>query len=191
MANNSLAAFSNKISSKGVKQSYMFQVLFTNLPNGVAGDELNSKGNGSDGFNLWVMASKLPGVKLTTNEIKRNNITVQLPSTVEPVQDWTCDVLLDMNMSIYSSLRKWVAYFSDLATGGAGARGVPTTNAYVDMLDAGGNAVANQRYVLRGIFPVDVPDIDLTHDNGDLVKLSVAWKFQYSYLASDGDPFSK
>lgn len=187
---NSLASFTNNLTQKGVKQSYMYQIMFTGLPAGVAGDELNEQGDGSDGFNLWVMATKLPGVNLEKVEIKRNNIAFQLPNTVAPVQEWTTNVLLDMNMTIYRSLRKWVDYYSDLKKGGYGARGIPQTMGKVQLLDANGSPINSQRYVLKGIFPTSVPDIDLTHDNGDLIKIDVTWTFQYSYLDTDGDPFA-
>jgi hypothetical protein len=64
-----LSKFREKLTNVRVKQNYMYKVSFTNLPNGVAGDELGE----TDNFDLWVQGSKLPGVKPTTVEVKKLN----------------------------------------------------------------------------------------------------------------------
>lgn len=182
-----LSKFREKLTNVRVKQNYMYKVSFTNLPIGVAGDELSE----TDNFDLWVQGSKLPGVKPTTVEVKKLNFKFTLPSTIEFNNTWNTDVLMDMNMDIYRALHRWVRIYSDLRLDAGGVRGVPSTKAYVQLLDNNNQPVPNQLYVLEGVFPSDVPDIDLNHDNGDLMKLNVTFTFQYLYLHSEGDPLNK
>ena len=96
--------------------------------------------------------------------------------------------MLDTNMTHYNSLYDWQSSFADLANDGGGSKVIPNTQAVVELLDASLQTVIH-RYILEGVFPTDVPKLQMQYENAsNVVEFECTFNYQYLYDAEDGDP---
>ena len=127
---------------------------------------------------VWVQSTKLPSQKLTTQDITKCAITFKMPDHVDYDRTWTCEVLMSLSMEQYKSLMDWQRHYSDLTIDGGGDNSFPDVSATVILCDNLFNET-NRKITLYGVFPEEVPEIDLTTEDSQYLKPSVTFGFSY------------
>jgi hypothetical protein len=140
-------------------------------------------------IDLYVSTSAIPGKTISQIEIQRYGITFRLPGPVEFEGTFNTTVRLDANLDIHKALLDMQNVFSDLEKSGGGERGIPNYTSRLYLLDKNMNeSESDNVIVIAGIFPSEVGEVELSHEEADISTCDVTWTYQYWYYESDSDP---
>lgn len=192
-SDNLLASFKQRITDDKLLQTTFYKVSFQNVPvlsnfNGASNQEIMS-----DSFDLYCQATDLPGKTLSVLEVKKRGFTLRLPNVVEYSGDWKTTILLNLSLSGYRSLLAWQAVYSDLKKGLGGERGMTTAQAIVTILDNNFNETTtnlNNKLVIYGIFPKEVPTISMKHDASETITVDATFAYSYTNDFGTDDPLA-
>ena len=98
-------------------------------------------------------------------------------------ESWTITVLNDVDMKVRNSFETWMNGINE-HTNNTGLSNPQDYQAdlIVEQLDKNGNIT--KRYDLRGAFPVNISQIDLSYDTGDAIE-EFTVELQYQYWESN------
>lgn len=136
----------------------------------------------------YVKSSTIPSVEISEQNVAFLSQNFVVPKQVQFGDSWKVKVMLDTNMTHYNSLYDWQSSFADLANDGGGSKVIPNTQAIVELLDASLQTVIH-RYILEGVFPTDIPKLQMQYENAsNVVEFECTFNYQYLYDDEDGDP---
>lgn len=183
MAENSVARFKEKITKSKLLQSTYYKVVF----DGVVGSKDNNFELGE--FDLYCQGTDIPGKKLSTLEVKRHGFTLRMPGNMEYDGSWKTTVLMDLSLTGYKNLLKWVAYYSSFANDVGGERGFPSTTATITLLNNNYlEASGAGKIKIYGIFPTEVPALAMKQDASEYLNVDVTFAYSYTDDFSETDP---
>tara|TARA_R100000234_G_scaffold113778_1_gene88451 strand:+ start:10565 stop:11092 length:528 start_codon:yes stop_codon:yes gene_type:complete len=98
-------------------------------------------------------------------------------------ESWTITVLNDVDMKVRNSFETWMNGINEHANNTGLSNPVDyQADLIVEQLDKDGNVT--KKYDLRGAFPVNISQIDLSYDSGDTIE-EFTVELQYQYWESD------
>lgn len=136
-------------------------------------------------FTYYAQSGDIPTAtlnKATTNYFA-GRFTVPTVRTWD--HNWSTQILMDENLTIYHVLRDWQQLMSSYRNNGGGYRILPDVNLRVSILD-GTHQYITTSYVLAGVWPKDIGEIQLQYANeASINPLQVSFSYQYAYQDSD------
>lgn len=151
------------------------------------------KGNGGSdptSITYYVKSSNIPQVEVSEQLVSFLSQEFVIPKQVQYGDSWKVKVLVDNKLTHYNSLYNWQSQFSDLAIDGGGQKVIPNTRAIVELLD-GTMQNVKHRYILEGVFPSDIPNLQMQYENNaNIVEFECTFNYQYLYNDEDGDPLA-
>jgi len=98
-------------------------------------------------------------------------------------ESWTITVLNDVDMTVRNSFETWMNGINEHANNSGLSNPVDyQADLIVEQLDKDGNVT--KKYDLRGAFPVNISQIDLSYDSGDAIE-EFTVELQYQYWESN------
>ena len=97
---------------------------------------------------------------------------------------WTCNVLLEQNLTAYKGFRRWQEEISSLYRDGGGNKAIPNVQVRLSVLNANGLEKV-QAIVLEGVWCTQVGKLDLKYADGggDPIKaFPIELRYQYNFL---------
>ena len=198
-ANPNLAQFYEEVKTKGVRLTNQWKMKFNfgDDPSGVL-SSVNDRLEG-ESVTIWAEGSQIPGRTQNVVELPYQGYNMGIPSHAEMTTGIPLNFRGQRNMQYKHAFEDWMDTMSNLdfaATGGDGARVEPAL---------GGSAVAGggfkevpnvdleitlmmpnmvdelESYVLKGIFPTTIGEIELTNDASEIAAYNVDFRYQYWY----------
>lgn len=127
----------------------------------------------------YITTSKLPGKTIYNVKVAYMGLDFNIPGAVQYTGSdaWDLTFRADEGMNIRSAIDGWQsAIFSHQASGGA--YGVPTQQATLTLL--GKNDAPLRSYILHGIYPVKIGEIEYDRTNaGDVVTFNATFAYQF------------
>lgn len=100
---------------------------------------------------------------------------------------WDVKLMTTNTLNHWVALRNWQRIYADLERNGGGNRAVPDIKAHVKVLDSSMQNILHD-FVLEGVFPSKVPDIDMKYENNSTIpETSIQFTYQYMYYDNDGE----
>ena len=166
-------------------------------------DDFKSKlGGGGARPNLFKATINFPSyangdVEFTSFMVKGAGLPASVVNTIEvpfrgrqlkiagdrTFESWTITVLNDVDMKVRNSFETWMNGINEHANN----TGLSNPSDYqadliVEQLDKDGNVT--KKYDIRGAFPVNISQIDLSYDSGDAIE-EFTVELQYQYWESN------
>lgn len=214
--NRNIADFYNEIQShKGLRYSYQFLVKldfeqrmfdpsnrgrYSEIDNVLISQygfnldtlgELTNPNPSKPENNLTFLAqsTSLPQTKIGTVPVAYFAQGFRFPGLIEYDKQWTINILLDQQLTIYRQLRLWQEMMSSIARNSGGNKTIPNVRADIQLLNQYGNQI-ERRYFVEGIFPTDVPNIDMTYNQGssNIKRIDVQFQMQYFRQVDPSSP---
>ena len=164
--------FKSKLSGGGARPN-LFKATI-NFPSYAGGDvEFTS---------FMVKGAGLPASKVNVIEIPFRGRQLKIAGD-RTFESWTITVLNDVDMKVRNSFETWMNGINE-HTNNTGLSNPQDYQAdlIVEQLDKNGNIT--KRYDLRGAFPVNISQIDLSYDTGDAIE-EFTVELQYQYWESN------
>ena len=163
---------------------YQFEVVF-NIPDGsgTLGHFLNEgMTTNVQNMSFLVQSTNVPPLTLKTGTTSFLGNQFQSPGVISFDHNWSCNFILLEDLAPYRMFRKWMNVISNLTKSGGGEREIPNAKARVNVLDSSLQARIRS-FVLEGIWPSSVGQIQLQYQNGggNTVQFPVSFKYQYWY----------
>jgi acyl-CoA-binding protein len=177
MSNPALQKAYDKLKT-GVMLTNQFRLTF-NIPESIQG---LFRGNWiDDSITIWIDAPNIPGGELKSTTFNFYGFPFQLPTVNIPTQELRGTVRCDRNLQIRHDLSAWQNFHSSfgnsLGAARSGGKGIPSANATITALDDT-MSTAIRSYTLFGLFPANVGDIELRHDEPGVAQFTVSFKYQ-------------
>ena len=164
--------FKSKLSGGGARPN-LFKATI-NFPSYAGGDvEFTS---------FMVKGAGLPASTVNVIEIPFRGRQLKIAGD-RTFESWTITVLNDVDMKVRNSFETWMNGINE-HTNNTGLSNPQDYQAdlIVEQLDKNGNIT--KRYDLRGAFPVNISQIDLSYDTGDAIE-EFTVELQYQYWESN------
>jgi len=173
----SLQGFYSYISSTPQRLQNQFQLTVTS--SSVSSPVLGPS------FAFYCTATSLPGKQISAEEIAYQGIKFKLPGIVNYGDSWNVTVHCDNAMVVRTTFEQWMNIFSNIQYGGGGQKTVPTDLARIDLLTPDMQNIAST-YVMAGIFPSQIGDLQLSYDAATPSTFDVTFAYQYWYPEGTG-----
>lgn len=145
-------------------------------------------GQDKTSITYFVKSSSIPEVQIEESKIAFLSQEFVVPKQVSYGAEWSCQVMLDQNMTHYRTLYAWQNSFASLQLSGGGSKIIPSVQAHVGLLDATLQNVIH-RFTLEGVFPTKIPDLSMQYENAaNIVEFPCNFTYQYLYDEDDGNP---
>lgn len=140
-------------------------------------------------FSYYVQSASIPGAQLVNGKAVFFGTEFRIPGVKQFDHNWSVNILLDQDLTMYKKLENWRNSISSLSNNGGGDKRIPNYYANVHLLDETNSQVV-QTFVIGGIWLKSLGDINLayTSGGGDLIKIPAEFRYQYVYRKGDGDP---
>lgn len=146
--------------------------------------------NGTDyeSITYYGKAASIPAVTVEQQEVSFLSQKFVVPKQVTYTDSWQTTIMMDQNMTHYQSLYDWQNLFASLKLSGGGLKIIPSVQAHVTLLDASLQYEIS-RFTLEGVFPSQIPDIDMQYENAsNVIEFPCTFTYQYLYDEDDGNP---
>ena len=183
-----LTDFQNALISTGVRLTHQFNLtVITNIPklDGILGENMN----------IWADGTSLPGRTQNVATMSYLGYPMHVPSNFTMTQEISFNIRCDQSMLIRDAMLAWLAFHSDPAIDagslGAGVKRIPLSTIIIDLYD---EKMVNiqHTYELKGVIPLTVGDIKMSHDGSNIATFSFNCKYQHWNSKSINTPlFSK
>ena len=129
---------------------------------------------------FFAKSTSLPKTTITTAKVEYLAQSFELPGIVTYDKQWTINVFFDSQLSIYRELRLWQEMMSSIARNNGGNKTIPNVRADIQFLDNYGEEIT-RRYFVEGIYPTDVPEIQMNYKQGSssIKEGAVTFAMQY------------
>jgi hypothetical protein len=140
----------------------------------------NSGENQGIDISFLAKSTNLPQTELATTKVSYFAQSFEFPGIVRYGDTWTVNVQLDQRMIIYKQLRLWQEMMSSIARNSGGNHTIPNARGEILFLDQYGK-YPQRKYWIEGIYPTNVPQIDMQYQEGstELKDANITFKVQY------------
>ena len=145
-------------------------------------------GTDYESITYYGKAASIPAVTVEQQEVSFLSQKFVVPKQVTYTDSWQTTIMMDQNMTHYQSLYDWQNMFASLKLSGGGLKIIPSVQAHVTLLDASLQYEIS-RFTLEGVFPSQIPDLDMQYENAsNVIEFPCTFTYQYLYDEDDGNP---
>jgi hypothetical protein len=136
-----------------------------------------------DDLTFFAQATQLPGTTLDATQVQYFAQGFRFPGIIKYDAQWSIDILLDQDLTIYKQLRIWQEMMSSIVRNSGGNKVIPNARGKLYLLDSYGDATKPDRiYAMEGIFPKEVPVINMQYTEGSSTIKTVKVQFALQYF---------
>lgn len=135
----------------------------------------------NENLTYYIKSASIP-----QSEIKNANVAFLaagfvVPGIISYPEDWTVDILLDQDLTMYRRLKMWHEEISSYRLDGGGKKVIPHVTANVNLLD---NTMQNivRRYVMEGCWIQELGNVDFKYEEGSSTVQKCTCKFAMQYF---------
>lgn len=137
----------------------------------------------------WVQSSEIPSVDVSSVHVDFYSAGFEVPGVIKYPDSWTCEILIDQDLTQYNRLRSWQEAMSSYTKSGGGYKTIPNVIAKVNLLDSTMQYVVKS-YVMEGVWINDLSNLEFAYKEGstDILKCTCTFTMQYFYEINEDDP---
>ena len=123
-------------------------------------------------------AAAIPAMTIANIDVSFRGRAVKIAGD-RTIPNWTITVLNDTNFKLRNAFERWQNGINNMTDNEGLTNPVDyQVDAFVDHLDRNGNTIKS--YTLRGAFPINIQEIDLTYAAADAIEeFEVDFEYQY------------
>lgn len=147
-------------------------------------DLFDNSSNPDENFTYYAQSGSIP--KFTVNKAAVNYYATEFrtPTVIQYEHDWSVKILLEQDMIMYEKLRTWMKLMTNLENSGGGIKTIPNINMRISLMNAE-HTYFTTSYVMVGIWPTQIPKINLKYESGSSQAMTLDCKFKYQYCYRD------
>ena len=131
-------------------------------------------------FSFYARGTNIPQTTLTTTPVSYFATGFRFPGLMQYEKNWNVTILLDSQLNVYRRLRLWQELISSIVRNNGGNKTIPDVKGDVQLLSNDGKNV-QRRFLIEGIYPTNVPQIDMKYAEGSnqIKEVQVTFATQY------------
>ena len=149
-------------------------------------DLFNNKETPDNNFTYYAQSASLPKFQINKATASYYGTQFRVPTTIQYDHNYTVKILIEQDMIMYEKLRLWMRKISDLRLNGGGIKTIPSVAMRLNLLDST-HQVFTTSYVLEGVWPSNIPSINLEYKQDDTTPIMLDCQFKYQYCYRDDD----
>jgi hypothetical protein len=177
-----LKTFYNNLKKNPLRYKHQFVIEMHGIENLAAS---NIKLGGTDAnecITYWGKSTDIPEAEITEAKVDFFGNGFVVPGVVKYPETWKVTLILDQDFTMYSAIKEWSNYCSDLSKSGAGTKTIPNVRGVVRLLNEKMNEFTDT-FVIEGIWPQEVSEISFSYKEGasEIKTFDVTFAMQYFY----------
>lgn len=131
-------------------------------------------------FTFLAKSTALPTMELKNTTVAYFAQSFVFPGIISYGNTWNVTVLLDSKMTIYKQMRLWEEMMSSISRNSGGNKTIPNVRGEIELLDQFGEE-PQIKYWVEGIYPTEVPQLDMqyTEGNNKIQDTNIRFAVQY------------
>jgi hypothetical protein len=137
-----------------------------------------------DDIAYFAQSATIPKYSISVAKMVYYGTEFRQPGVKTYDHNWSCDILIDRDLTIYNKLKAWREQISSLKLSGGGVKTIPNVKLRVSILDST-MQTKQTSFILEGVWPSKMPSLELGYENGDATPMKVGIEFKYQYAYED------
>lgn len=135
-------------------------------------------------FSYWAQSAQIPGFELTKANVPFYGAQFHVPACQKYTHDFSCQILLDQDLTMYKKLETWLKIISRYEISGGGIKVIPTCKLRVKLLDSQ-HQYFTTSIVMDGAWITGLDAVSFKYNGPGVQPLMVNAKFKIQYYYRD------
>ena len=140
----------------------------------------------SQNFSYWAQSASIPGFNINKTDVNFYGAKFHVPACKTYEHDFSTNILLDQDMTMYKKLDTWLKMISRYEISGGGIKTIPTCKLRIKLLDSE-HQYFTTSIVMDGAYITSLAAAQFEYSGPDVGPLTVAATFKIQYYYRDDD----
>lgn len=142
--------------------------------------------NPDQNFSYWAQSASIPGFNINKADVNFYGGKFHVPACKTYEHDFSCQILLDQDLTMYKKLDTWLKMISRYELSGGGIKVIPTCKLRIKLLDSE-HQYFTTSFVMEGVWIKSLSSVAFEYSGPDVSPLMVNAGFSMQYYYEDKD----